>query len=406
MIRIAGAFVAITIAVTAVGCTREAPAPQPKAAEQADAKSGEVDASALDPGNYPTKPLPPMGNGGDRQHVAVLEANRIAEVVVGPWEVDPALIAPGQLGMAFGGTPIIFGTLNRVADKEVADAGRPGHISGFTSIRKGENKKLLTNTVLEMENPEAAKAAAHAMPQTLLDFASKYEFRQSTSVMPIPGHGDTFAVASTSKYPNEEGLLQRVNAFTARGPFVLMQSAETGGDIAEAVSLVAKTLDLQIPAIDSFTPTPPAELANLPRDPSGLLARALPVPPKGETFLNNATFGPRGMLHYESDPIAAGKVFRDAGVDVAVMADGIVYRARDNAAAKTLATEYTATSPATGTTPAEAVPNLPGATCSRIGDQNHVCTGAFDRDVFVVSGPRLNDVHQKAAAQYLILAAK
>ncbi|MGV0807558.1 DUF7373 family lipoprotein [Mycolicibacterium setense] len=406
MIRIAGTFVAITIAVTAVGCTREASEAQPKAAEQAGATSGEVDLAALDPGNYPTKPLPPMGNGGGPQHRAVLEANRLADVVVGPWEVDPAINEPAGLGLAgFGGLPILPEKLQLVTSEQAAEPGKPGMITGYVSTRKIENQKALINVVLEMKDPEAAKAAAHDMPQKMLDYAGQYDFTKATSVVPIPGHDDAFAVASSYTKYQQEGLTHTVNSFTARGPFVLMQTAQVSSDVVEAVSLVAKTLDLQVPAIDGFTATPPADLVNLPKDPTGLLARALPVAKGGETFSNNATLGPRAMLHVERDPIAADKAYREAGVDVAVVGDGWLYRTRDGAAAEKLATGYADTQGG-NRSPADAVPNLPGSTCNRIGDQNFMCAGAFDRDVFVVQGSRLKDVHQMAAAQYLILAAK
>ncbi|MCV7066896.1 hypothetical protein H7H51_16415 [Mycolicibacterium farcinogenes] len=410
MIRIAGAFVAITIAVTAVGCTREAPAPQPKAAEQADAKSGEVDVSALDPGNYPTKPLPPMGNGGDRQHVAVLEANRIAEVVVGPWEVDPAIIEPAGIGQAYSGLPILPEKLQMVLSEEAAEVAESIMITGYASRRQIQGQKVLLNVVFEMKDPEAAKSAARDMPQKMLDYAGQYDFTKATSVMPIPGHDGAFAVASTSTKYQQEGVTNRVTSFTARGPFVLMQSAETSGEMPEAVSLVAKTLDLQIPAIDAFNPTPPAELVNLPKDPTGLLARALPLAPKEENFDNNSTLGPRAMLSKEPKPIEAGDAFRDAGVDVKVFANSTVFRTRDNAAAKALAADYSKTEGGT-VTAADAVPNLPDTACYKLtyeltGTEKFACTGAFDRYTFAVYGKRLKDAHQMAAAQYLILATK
>ncbi|OLO98641.1 hypothetical protein BVU76_29810 [Mycolicibacterium porcinum] len=408
MIRIAGAFVAITIAVTATGCTREATEAQPKVAEQAETKSGEVDASALDPGNYPTKPLPPMGNGGDRQHVAVLEANRIADVVVGPWEVDPAIKEIKGIGFASGGSPILPEKLQVVTEPEVADAGKSKMVTGFASNRQQKGQKMLINVVLEMQDPEAATAAAHDMRQRLLDFAAKYESRQGTAIVAIPGHDDTVAVASTSVYPDTgDRQWNMVESFTPRGRFVLMQRAETITNMDEAVALVAKTLDLQVPAIDSFTPTAPADLANLPKDPSGLLARALPVPAKGEKFTNNATMGAHGILHYETDPLAAGKLYGDAGVDVAVIADGSLSRTRDNATAATLAAALQDVEGPGAMTPVDAVPNLPGSHCYQHSvSKNFACTGSFDRYAFAVVGPRLKDAQQKAAAQYLILAAK
>lgn len=407
MIKFVGAALgAMTIAAAAVGCTREAPTPQPVTAEQAKPEARAVDVAALDPANYPTKPLPPMGNGGDRQHVAVLEANRIADVVVGPWEVDPAINEVNGLGFAFGGVRILPEKLELVTSKEAAEAGKSGMITGYASTRKIEGQKVLTNVVLEMKDPEAAKAAARDMPQRMLDYAGQYDFTKSTSVVPIPGHNDAFAVASTTTKYQQEGFNHSVFSFTARGPFVLLQMAQVSSDIAEAVSLVTKTLDLQVPAIEGFKPTPPADLANLPRDPSGLLARALPVSPKDETFSDNATMGPRAMLHQEPNVAGASEVYRAAGADVEVIANSAVFRTRDHTAAKTMAADYRKAERG-AVAPADAVPNLPDSSCHEVTDAGKFgCAGVFDRYVFVVYSKRLKDAHQMAAAQYLILAAK
>lgn len=408
MIKFIGATLGvITIAAGVVGCDRNAPEPKPvSAGEQAGAKPGEVDGAALDPANYPTKPRPPMGKGGDRQHVAVLEANRIADVVVGPWEVDPAINEPAGIGMTFGGSPILPERLQLVTSEQAAEVGKPGMITGYASIRKIQDQKVLSNVVLEMKDPAAAKAAARDMPQKMLDYAGQYEFTQGTSVVPIAGHDDAFAVASTNTKYQEDGLSHTVRSFTARGPFILMQMAQSNTDVAEAVSLISKTLDLQKLAIDAFTATPAAELVNLPKDPTGLLARALPLAPKEESFTNNATLGPRAMLHQEPSATTASKMYADAGADVKVIGNATVVRTRDNAAAKTLAAGYSKTEGG-AVAPADAVPNLADSTCYEVtGLDKFACTAAFDRYMFVVYSHRLKDAQQMAAAQYLMLAAK
>ncbi|OBB79305.1 hypothetical protein [Mycolicibacterium peregrinum] len=408
MIKFVGAaLTAMAVAAAGTGCTREAADDaQASPAQSAPAPAG-VDAGALDPANYPTKPLPPMGNGGGRQHAAVLEANRLADAVVGPWEVDEAINQIAGLGFAYGGSPILPERLQVVMDKRAAEVGQPKMVTGYASNRKLDNQRMLNNVVLEMQDPQAASAAAHDMPQRLLDLAGQYESTTGTAIVPIPGHDDAFAVASTAELPETgDRPWNMVESFTAHGPFVLFQRAQTTADMADAVSLVARTLDLQIPAIAGFTPTAAADLPNLPKDPSGLLARTLPVGPKGETFVNNATLGTRAMLHEEPNPIAAHKAYSDAGADLKVVADGTVFRTRDAAAAKALATRFSETE--TGPhAPADAVPNLPDSTCYHLTDNDKfACAGASDQHTFVVYGPRLQDVHHMAAAQYLLLAAK
>ena len=68
-----------------------------------------------------------------------------------------------------------------------------------------------------------------------------------------------------------------VRAFTAHGPYVFMQLAQAVDGLDPAVGLVAKTIDKQAPTIDQFRATDPSEFADISLDPTGLLARTLPV---------------------------------------------------------------------------------------------------------------------------------
>lgn len=57
-----------------------------------------VDPTLLDTGTYPTKPRPALGIAGTPLKGAIVEAQRMANYVVGPWEVDPALKARHPIG--------------------------------------------------------------------------------------------------------------------------------------------------------------------------------------------------------------------------------------------------------------------------------------------------------------------
>src|SRR6476620_4968148 len=50
-----------------------------------------IDFDQLDAGPYPTKARQPLGVAGNPARGIVIEAQRMANNVVGPWEIDPAL---------------------------------------------------------------------------------------------------------------------------------------------------------------------------------------------------------------------------------------------------------------------------------------------------------------------------
>ena len=119
-------------------------------------------------------------------------------------------------------------------------------------------------------------------------------------------------------------------------------------------------------------------------------------------MVNNLTTGAHGTLHFEMDPVAAAKVFAAAGLDATALADGWVSRARDAAGAAALLAE--SVRDADGAV--AGVPNLPGSRCFQATDRGRSnCSATVGRYFFEVWGHTLKDTQQKAAAQYLLLAA-
>jgi hypothetical protein len=101
-------------------------------------------------------------------------------------------------------------------------------------------------------------------------------------------------------------------------------------------------------------------------------------------------------------------VFTAAGVDVAVHGDDWIIQARDAAGALAVADAQVKAATGPDATTADPVPNLPGSHCLKFsgGDGNFWCVATMDRYEFEVSGFQLKDVHQRMAAQYIILTAK
>lgn len=394
-----GAVVLLTAALVATGCTSVTTGTAQRAA--GGPAPGAVDPALLNYGNYSITPLPPMGAGGGPIAGALLDARRMADFVVGPWEADNSLVEAGTLSFASGGMSLkpgalvailpTLGSTNTTAGKQM--------VNGYASIRVGANKNQLLNAVVRMSDPQAAIDAAAELAG-LVAAAELAGQPLAAAPKPLPGYPQTQSVQHTFAVDGRDR--NAVQAFTAHGNYLLYQAAYADSGMDAAIALAVGILDRQIPRIDAFVPTDPAEFPTLPRDPSGLLARTLPVLTGEENVNNEATFGSYGVLHYTDNPVLAEQVFADAGVDVALHGDSWVFRTRDAAGAAAVAELLVGPDEER---PTDAVPGLPGSRCALGDNDTKVCVATADRYAFQVGGNQLTDVHQQAAAQYLLLTA-
>ena len=92
---------------------------------------GSVDVSLLDTGNYPTRPAPPLGIAGTPEKGRLVEGVRMAEHVVGPWEVDTTLTQVVRPTTVLPDTAVLRQLLPR---KIAAAAGRHNFVTGFLSL--------------------------------------------------------------------------------------------------------------------------------------------------------------------------------------------------------------------------------------------------------------------------------
>ena len=355
---------------------------------------GTVDISKLDVGQYPTTPRSPLGVAGNPRMGLVLEAQRLANNVIGPWEADSSLTDPfgvGALALVSADTlsligPAVFAT----------SVGQHNFINGFTSARTAGGSKILENTVLRFADPPSAAAAASDLSDTAM----------RTGVPPvlpvqIPGHPDTMSASYVEKAPSGTQLTS-VIAFTAHGAYVLMQLAQSVDGVDPAVGMIAKTIDLQGPTIDEFRATDPAEFADISLDPTGLLARTLPVPEQEATVVQNATYERRGALQFQSDAVKSATLFAETRTDLVAMGKTGVYQTEDSEAATRIVESFFAElQPMSG--PANPVTNLPDSHCANLQYQAFYCVAAADRYAIEANGPKLLDVQQQVAAQYVML---
>lgn len=358
---------------------------------------GTVDIAGLDVGNYPTKPLPPMGTAGDPRVGAIVEAQRMANYVTGPWEVDAALSA----GYASTAMVLIPLQLSVPALRDVAQAfDRHQMINGFYSSRWSKDEtRILQNAVLRFPDPGAATAAADEIARIVAEVRSPVQ-TSPTQPAPIPGHPDARATSRT--HNDGPKVWTTVRSATPRGPYVLLQQAQSTTGVEPAAALVAGALDRQGPLIDEFQATDPAKFAELPLDPTGLLAKTLEVPAKEATLNERTVYQRRGALHFQSDPAASSRTFDQAGMDLMSYAKANVYQARDKSGAQQVVDAFH-DELLVGAKPANGVSELPGSRCIALAERGFYCLAVADRYAIEVNAMQLGDAHQRLAAQYAIL---
>lgn len=341
-----------------------------------------------------------MGAAGTAFRGKLLDAQRMAGYVTGPWEVDPGLTE------SFPPQAVVIKSADAVGiflDRDVSPVvGKHDFVNGFHTARQsGDGQRSLRNAVLRFGDPAAAAAAATELAQ--VQMVQPVSGATRTAV-PVPGHPD----ALTSSYPFTDTASHKeranVTSFTPHGPFVLVQITQSFNGLDDAVGLIAKTLDLQIPLVDQFTPTAVADFPSLPMDPSGLLARTIPVSQKDETVNNNATFDRRGQEQFQSDPVKSAQVFTDAGMDVSTTAKTNVYQAADAGGATKIVEAFFAEISANGK-PDDPVDGVAGSKCTNLSSSGIYCVAPAGRYAIEASSGQRTDAHQLLAAQYLMLTA-
>ena len=369
-----------------------------------------VDVALLVTGTWPTEPSPALGLAGSASEGALIDARRMADNVVGPWEVDPSLVVPGANRAIVLKDPASVGLIEPSA---VADATRTHNlINGFASDRQDSGQGRLVNAVLRFADSRSAGDAATDMAH-----ASRSQQANARTVeVPIPGHADAQGTAVSSSLDTSNQWVT-VYSFSPRGAYVLCQVA-SGPTLGATTRLITQTLDLQAPRIDGFVPTDPAEFAGLAADPTGLLAHTLSTPlwPGEQPSPPNPNVGvylPRGALHFQDDPVAVSPALSIAGVQAVAYYNTTVFQAHDPSAAVQLAQSLADIAARTrSAAPINGVDFMPASRCMQAEKSPAATEPAYF--CFASVGPYAYEVHsaspmparEQTAAQYKILLAR
>ncbi|MUL78168.1 hypothetical protein [Mycolicibacterium sp. CBMA 226] len=350
----------------------------------------------LKPGTYPTKPHEPYGTAGDPHAGARVEAQQLAGYVVGPWQVDSTLTEPYLSTYFVIDEP---GVLAQFGPESIASAaGRHNFIDGFASARESTSKSVLFNGVLRFAGPADASAAAGEMNVAALQLRIR---GAEPKTVAVPEHPD--ALASTYDVDSRGTKLTTVRSFTAHGPYVLMQLAQSTGGPDPAIALVGKAIGAQVSAIEPFKPT--ADVTSVPVDPTGLLALTLLTDSPRNS--QNAVYSGTGALHFQSNPVTSSRVFQDNGVMGFARGKTSVYRAKDPSSAVNVANTFGKEVSVDGTETADPVPALTLSRCILLANpKQFYCVAPAGNYVIEARGAELKDAHEQVAAQYILLTAK
>lgn len=405
--RLGAAIVAVAL-VSGCGGGQLAGSPAPTTAAPAPT----INPGALDSGTYDAKPSPPLGVAITDDAGRVLEGRRMAGYVVGPWQVDPTLTSLA------GGGPALMTDFKQLGSvmyvTTMYRTSMTGFVVGFSSERSASDPNTrLRNAVLRFPDDAAAATAASGLTEGALTMLVRTDIStdpiptEPIRPIPIPGHPELNGTLLTFK--DGDQTVREVSLVSAHGPFVLVQVARAADGPEHAAALNGRALDLQVPLLDRFQPTPLPGLTALPLDPTGLVARTVPARSDSSPLVNG-TYDPPGFLQLEPDPIKRGDAMTEAGVDVVSAGLATVYQARDPSAAQHLAGALAdATAQQSGSQPAAAVPGLPESRCVLVDEAGGAlprthCFAAVDRYAISADARQPVTAAQQLAAQYKMLS--
>ncbi|MEV4236817.1 hypothetical protein AB0J47_16755 [Nocardia sp. NPDC049737] len=364
-----------------------------------------VDVSKLEAGNYPTTP-----RDIDKQRTAetgaVQESIRLAEFVPLIMDLDGRLIynqRPFYLHPFTPQNPPRNGSLGGSVEN-FAEAA-PGLVAGWTtSGHRRKDRSLGLNidlTLLRFSNNAQAKTAMDVFSD------EKNEKYPRKGPLAIPG------------YPNAKSALTQYDAvetWIARDDYLLYtylgNSLATPPDPAPLIDFTKQLFDKQFELLKGYTPTPSDKVAQEPADIDGLVARTLPNQPSAGYADITGAYTPHAALHLEERPDITKRAFDDAEVDLIAHSDSSIYRTADSAAAARLTASLL--DQLTGlfqTT--DSPPGLPAAKCSKKLDNDatksrnlveFICYLPYNRYVAAITANQRQDLDQKLAAQYKLLA--
>ncbi|MCP2295571.1 hypothetical protein APR11_001989 [Nocardia amikacinitolerans] len=363
----------------------------------------QADLSKLDVGNYQTEPKT-IGNAKNERQARSREAQRLADYVALPFEADPAYVVDAWfiqphivLNRKALGSLVINDTFDDVAKDLVA-----GWVNSWSTGGGPDTPRRTMNiAVLMFPDANIAKAVGPALEH------DDFTYNRDNEPVQITKHPATTA--------HWRPGVSSIGSWTVHDRYVIFIKVvddTAAPDLPSLVGHVERMLDVQIPLLAKFEPTPAAELSRIPLDPEGLLGRTLPShPERPHRAEPDGTYTGRGAATLISGTDLLDE-FERAEVDLVSFGDAVVFRSRTSKGAEVLwelwqpskhleSDEVLLTAPSGVGDRAECYSDAPkeGSTLTPM----NICVLQVDRYTVQAYGKQLQDVHQIISAQYVLL---
>ncbi|BDT85125.1 hypothetical protein FMUAM8_08890 [Nocardia cyriacigeorgica] len=380
--------------VGTAGCGREDAQPAPAAPEPM------VDIAQLDTGSFPTQPRI-LDKPVTIEHARLVEAQRLGNHLPPPIATDPIFVHnDGMWVNAFIDPEPLGKTMATDRFHEAA----PDFIGGFltTAGSEPDNGGIdIMNAALLFPSEQSAERAAAELER--VDF----EFTDRNRRVEIPNYPNARA------HWQPEGS-QSIGSWLAVGPVVIFTwiydyklSFVERHDLAGLQGLVEKNLDVVVPAISAFEPTPPDRLMEVDVDPDGILGRTLPGTTSEGTQQSPGVFNGIAAVHFAVAMGELKQLIDENGVDRYAFDGSRVFRAKDSESARNVSAHLTELSRKYRS--AAPPKNLPQAHCIEyIGREmfafRFYCSVSRGQYGAHTWSSQLLDAQQRISAQYALLA--
>ncbi|WP_405179684.1 hypothetical protein OG225_39000 [Nocardia sp. NBC_01377] len=367
------------------------------------------DTSGLDVGNYEVKPRT-VGNAKNQRQARAREAQRLADFVALPYEADPAYVEDAW----FVRTHIVLNrkTLGNLVINDTFDDVAKDLVAGWVnawSTGGAEDAPRRTMNIAVLMFPDANTA------NSVGPMLENDDFTYNRDNEPV----------SITKHPNTKAHwrpgVSSIGSWTVVDRYVIFIKVvddTSAPDLPALITHVERMLDVQIPLLGEFRPTPGADLARIPLDPPGMVGRTLPsslespVRPEPDGYYTG-----RGAVSlFLTGGADTLSLLKKNEVDLVSFGDAVVFRSRTVRGAEALWQEWRSS---TRREPDQTIVASPAGLTDRVdcfaqhtgSDPNkylidNLCMMHIDRYVVQARGKQLPDLHQKISAQYTLLTSR
>ena len=369
-----------------------------------------LETSDLDFGNYQTKPRT-VGNAKSMTQARAWEAQRLGDYVAVPFEVDPAYVRDARFESFVPSAQIVLnrkglgGLIVNDTFDEVAEDLVAGWLNSWATAPNAENKhRKLHLSVLMFPDAKTAESVGPTLEN------DDFTFNTANVRVPITKYAKTSAHWRPS--------VSSIGSWTVHDRYVIFMKIDdetSAPDLGSLTRQVERALEVQIPLLDRFQPTPSDKLERVPLDPTGQLGRTLPSDPAAPVREQPDGYSTgRVALSLYKDPspeILAD--FAEHGIELITFGETVVFRSATAAGANGMYQEgitpdkdmKEVQAPSKLTVPIKCFANT-FESQGEIRTADHICFVQVDRYVVQVRNKNLQDLHQQATAQYILLSAR